>query len=356
VTWPEFLKAPRAPIVIAVSPWHGIAPGAAAAVPGAKKISLRKPMSLPASRNPPRKHFRSAPIAAGRLWRAPIDPQAPVLGRIGNLETRLARCSSEIRAAQALRYDVFYREMAARPDALALLTRRDRDRFDRACEHLLVIDRDAAVGGMPAADGPGRIVGTYRFLTARDAARAGLGFYSQREFDVDALAARHPGLHFMELGRSCVLAPWRNRRTIELLWAGIWAHVLARGVDVMVGCASFAGTDARQLAEPLACLTRHSPPPEWEARAREGVEIARCRDGGGMRDGKQALRGLPPLIKGYLRLGAWFAREAVVDRQFGTTDVLVILPVSRLNPRYVSYYGADASRHAVPAATAQPAL
>ena len=73
-------------------------------------------------------------------------------------------------------------------------------------------------------------------------------------------------------------------------------------------------------------------------------------------DGRRAMRLLPPLIKGYLRLGAWFAREAVVDRQFGTTDVLVILPVSRLNPRYVSYYGADASRHASPASNAQAAL
>lgn len=280
-------------------------------------------------------------------WKAPLDPGAPVLGRIGELETRLARSAAEIRTVQALRYDVFYREMAARPNAPARLLGRDKDAWDKVCDHLVVLDRGPHEPASPSAESDGRIVGTYRFLTASHAARAGLGFYTQAEFDVAPLMARHPDLEFMELGRSCVLPAWRNRRTIELLWAGTWAYVLNRKVDVMIGCASFSGTDPDRLAEPLSFLFHHAaPPPDWEVGAAAGKGVAMNRLEAGAVDARRALKALPPLVKGYLRLGAWFGREAVIDRQFGTTDVLVILPVTRLNPRYVSYYGADASRHA----------
>ncbi|MEC9343341.1 MAG: GNAT family N-acyltransferase [Pseudomonadota bacterium] len=291
-------------------------------------------------------------------WKAPLDAEAPVLGRLGGLETRLARSKAEIRAAQALRYQVFYQEGSAQAGARARLTRRDSDRWDRVCDHLLVIDRDGGHGdrqhasGRQALDDPGRIVGTYRFLTGAHARRAGSGFYSQSEFDIASIVDRHAPLHFMELGRSCVLPTWRNKRTVELLWQGCWAYVLNNHVDVMIGCASFEGTDPGRLAEPLSFLFHHAaPPPEWQVRARQGKATCMNLVPAEAINAKKALHALPPLIKGYLRLGAWFASEAVVDRQFATTDVLVILPVSRLNPRYVSYYGADAGRRAAPSAS-----
>ncbi|GIL02403.1 MAG: hypothetical protein BroJett030_23020 [Alphaproteobacteria bacterium] len=296
-------------------------------------------VAFPARRRPPVGPGRRAPGAAG----------APVVARIGSLEARLARGQAELRAVQRLRYEVFYREMAARPHAVARLLRRDADDWDRVCDHLVVIDTSEAAAALPATGG-GRIVGTYRFLTAARAATAGIGFYTQSEFDIATLVARHRDLHFMELGRSCVLPAWRNRRTIELLWAATWAYVLGHGVDVMIGCASFAGTDPDELAEPLAFLHHHAaPPPEWDVAAGPGRAVPTNRLDAGAVEARRALHALPPLIKGYLRLGAWFGREAVIDRQFATTDVLVILPVSRINPRYVSYYGADASRHAVAA-------
>ena len=271
----------------------------------------------------------------------PLDAAAPVLGRLGTLETRLARSKSEIREAQALRYDVFFREMSAVPNPITRLLGRDKDGWDAVCDHLLVIER---------AGGGERIVGTYRFLRAETARLARRPFYTQSEFDVAPLMARHGDLDFMELGRSCVLPDWRTRRTIELLWHGTWAYVLSNRVDVMIGCASFHGTDPAALAEPLSFLYHNaSPGDDWEVAARGREKIGMNLLGAGAINARRAMHALPPLIKGYLRLGARFGREAVIDRRFGTTDVLVILPVANINPRYLDYYGADAGRHAVTA-------
>jgi L-ornithine Nalpha-acyltransferase len=264
------------------------------------------------------------------------------LGRLGTLEVRLARNAAEVRRAQRLRYRVFYEEMSATADAASKLARRDIDPYDAICDQLLVLDH-----AVPR--GPSRkpaVVGTYRLLRQEVAERYS-GFYSAGEFDVGALTARHRGLRFLELGRSCVLAPYRNKRTVELLWHGIWSYVLAHKFDAMIGCASLEGTDPDRLALPLSFLHHHARAPEaWRARAlpHRYVEMNRLRRG--TIDSKAALRAMPPLIKGYLRLGATFGDGAVIDRQFGTTDVLVVLPVATINTRYVAHFGSTAERHA----------
>jgi len=264
------------------------------------------------------------------------------LGRLGALEVRLARSAAEVRHAQRLRYRVFYEEMSATADAATKIARRDIDPYDAICDHLLVLDHDASRG-------PGRrpaVVGTYRLLRQEIAERGG-GFYSAAEFDVGALLARHPGTRFLELGRSCVLPAYRNKRTVELLWHGIWTYVLQHRFDAMIGCASLEGTDPDRLALQLAFLHHHARAPEpWRTRAlpHRYVEMNRLRRGA--IDPKAALRALPPLIKGYLRLGATFADGAVIDRQFGTTDVMVVLPVATINQRYVAHFGPAAERHA----------
>ena len=269
----------------------------------------------------------------------------PVLGRIGSLEVRLAATTREIRQAQRLRFKVFYEEMAAVPNGTGLLSRRDFDDYDALCDHLLVLDHD--VKRKPFRSARPQVVGTYRLLRQDVAERHGRGFYTMGEYDVAPLVAAHPGLRFLELGRSCVLQPYRNKRTVELLWHGIWTYVLHHQIDVMFGCASLEGTDPQKLALPLSFLhhfarasgawrtaalpNRHTP---MDFLPREAV------------DPKKALQALPPLIKGYLRLGATFGDGAVVDPQFGTIDVLVILPVSAINPRYIGHFGASADRHA----------
>ncbi len=263
------------------------------------------------------------------------------LGRIGALEVRLAASPAEVKDAQRLRYRVFYQEMSAIADARTLVSGRDRDVFDKFCDHLLVIDHDRI-----APNGRPMIVGTYRLLRQSVADRFG-GFYTAAEFDIAPLIERHPGLNFLELGRSCVLAPYRTKRTVELLWHGIWAYVRAHGIDVMIGCASLEGTDPSRLALPLSFLHHHARAPEdWRVSAVAGRKVVMNRMAPEAMDGKAALHALPPLIKGYLRLGAYIGEGAVVDHQFGTTDVLVVLPVSAINARYVNHYGAEATRYA----------
>lgn len=276
----------------------------------------------------------------------PQPRQAPVLGRIGALEVRIAETRKEIRHAQKLRYKVFYRDGSAIADAAAMLARRDRDAFDRICDHLLVIDHAAKTAGKSALRRKPPVVGTYRLLP-QDAAEKHGGFYTANEFDIASLVARHSQLRFLELGRSCVLPPYRNKRTVELLWHGVWSYVRRNNFDVMIGCASLEGTDPARLALPLSFLHHYArAPDEWRASAlpRRRVEMnLRRKD---EIDPKSALRELPPLIKGYLRLGAFVGDGAVIDHQFGTTDVLMILPVSAISSRYIGHFGAEATRHA----------
>ena len=261
-----------------------------------------------------------------------------VFGRIGSLVTRLARNEREIDAAQQVRFKVFVDEMGARLPAEAMRRRRDADAFDAVCDHLLVLDQ--TIEGDPED----QIVGTYRLLR-QDTAFAHNGFYSASEFDIEGLIARHPGKRFMELGRSCVLPDYRTKRTVELLWQGNWAYALRHRMDAMIGCASFPGVQPEAHALALSFLHHTcTAKDDWRAMAlpdlyremdmmpREAIQPRR------------ALNAMPPLIKGYMRLGAMFGDGAVVDHAFNTTDVLVILPVSSIAGRYITYYGADAER------------
>jgi putative hemolysin len=266
------------------------------------------------------------------------------LGRIGSLEVRLAQTAAEVRQAQKLRYHVFYQEGSALADPGRLFSRRDVDAFDAICDHLLVIDHAAAEND-PGQRKPA-VVGTYRLLRQQLAEDYG-GFYTASEFDIAPLIARHRGLNFLELGRSCVLAPYRNKRTVELLWQGIWNYLLLNRLDVMFGCASLEGTDPQRLAMPLSFLHHYCRAPEqWQARALPERYIEMNRMSKEAIDPKAALRSLPPLIKGYLRLGCYIGDGAVIDHQFGTTDVLIVLPVSALSERYVDHFSARTERQA----------
>ncbi|MGO4438669.1 GNAT family N-acetyltransferase [Rhizobium sp. RAF56] len=261
-----------------------------------------------------------------------------VLGRIGNLETRLARNAAEIDAAQAVRYRVFVEEMNAQLPADAMRRRRDVDHFDAICDHLLVLDRSIE------GDTCEQIVGTYRLLR-QDVAMANGGFYSASEFAIDGLLARHPDEQFMELGRSCVLPDYRTKRTVELLWQGNWAYALKHGMGAMIGCASFPGVHPEQHALALSFLYHQvGAKDEWAVDALP--HLARNIDLMPMEavNGRKALMALPPLIKGYMRLGAMVSTSAVVDTAFNTTDVLIVLPIASISDRYVNYYGADAGR------------
>jgi len=278
-----------------------------------------------------------------QAWAARAQAPLQSLGRIGPLEVRLAQTAAEVRQAQKLRYRVFYQEGSALADPARVFARRDIDAFDAICDHLLVLEHsqsDNRRGKQPA------VVGTYRLLRQQVADDYG-GFYTSTEFDVGPLIERHRDLHFLELGRSCVLPAFRNKRTVELLWHGIWTYVLQNRLDVMFGGASLDDTDPQRLALPLSFLHHYARAPEpWRARALPGRYVEMNRMSKESIDPKAALRALPPLVKGYLRLGAYIGDGAVVDHQFGTTDVLIVMPVSALNKRYIEHFGAGAERHA----------
>jgi L-ornithine Nalpha-acyltransferase len=283
-------------------------------------------------------------FAAKRRRRFPLFPlrkPAKIYGRIGSLEVRLARSVADIKKAQRLRYEVFYREMAAVPDARTLQKKRDEDDYDPICDHLLVIDKSMERKGKRPWPRRAKVVGTYRVLR-QEIAEKNQGFYTQGEYDIAPLiAAKRTTQHFLELGRSCVLKPYRNRRTVELLWQGLWTYIREHGVDVMLGCASFPGTDPAEHALALSFLHHYSrAPEEWLVAAHPDLKIGMNMMPKEKVQVKEALKVMPPLIKGYLRLGAYVGEGAVVDRQFGTVDVLIILPVSAIDTRYFSHFGA----------------
>lgn len=254
---------------------------------------------------------------------------------VNSLEVRLAENHAECEAAQDLRYRVFYDEMSAQPSAAMKRVRRDFDKFDGICDHLLVIDRDRASG----ASG---VVGTYRFLR-RSVAERQFGFYSADEYDLSPLAS-YPG-EIMELGRSCVDAQYRSRAVMQLLWRGIAQYIDTHKVELMFGCASFPGTDVESMANALSYLRRqHLAPAHMRPRALAHRMVSMDRLPAGQINAEAALRELPPLLKGYLRLGGWVGEGAVVDHQFNTTDVCILVETDQVTDKYSRHYRVEPRR------------
>lgn len=249
--------------------------------------------------------------------------------RSGALQVRLAESAADIDAAQALRYRIFYEGLGAQPLPEMARRRRDIDQFDKGCDHLLVLDHGRGTG----ADA---VVGTYR-LIRRDTATQFGGFYSAKEFDISPLVI-HPG-EILELGRSCVDLSYRQRPVMQLLWSGIAAYVYYFDIALMFGCASLPGTDPDVLAMPLSYLHHHHrAPPALRPRALETRYVDMCRLDRRAIDQARAVAALPPLIKGYLRLGGFIGDGAVVDRQFNTTDVCVLVKTDLVTEKYSRHY------------------
>ncbi|MDB5590624.1 GNAT family N-acyltransferase [Enterovirga sp.] len=267
----------------------------------------------------------------------PAVAPGEALGRTGSLEVRLARGWQEVHRAQQLRYDVFFGERGALAGPRPRRTGRDADDYDAVCDHLLVLDHACPANPFRAAEP--KVVGTYRLLR-REVAEAHRGFYSESEFQVLPLLSARPEARIAELGRACVRQPYRSRRTVELLWQGIWAYVKEHRIDALIGCASLDGTDPRALAPQLSYLHHFAPSPaEWRVGAQPGRRVAFDVLPREMLDQRAAFRSLPPLVKGYLRVGATVGDGAVVDPAFGTTDVFVVLDVRTVQSRYLDRFG-----------------
>jgi len=227
----------------------------------------------------------------------------------------LARNSAEIAEAQRLRYKVFAEEMGAQLTGTDGL---DVDGFDAYCDHLLV--RESATN---------QVIGTYRILSPQQAHEAG-GYYSAGEFDLSRLS--HLFDSMVEVGRACVHQNYRNGGTITLLWAGLAKYMRMHNYEYMIGCGSIPIHDGGHMAASLyhKLKKEYLSPPEYRVFPHIPLPI------NALNNDMQAV--CPPLIKGYLRLGAYICGEPAWDASFNTADMLVMLPLSNINRRYASHF------------------
>ena len=241
--------------------------------------------------------------------------EQPAPARRPRLHVGLAQCESEIREAQKLRYRIFAEELGARlPTRMPGI---DIDLYDPYCEHLIVRDE--------AND---RIVGTYRILSPQSAKRTG-GYYSENEFDLTRLQLLRQGM--VEIGRSCIDPDYRTGGTIALLWSGLANYMTQGGYRTLIGCASIGMADGGHIAANLyRRLGEHMAPPEYRVFPRHPLPVEQLFNG-------QPAE-LPPLIKGYLRAGAYIGGEPAWDPDFNTADLLIMMPMARVDERYARHF------------------
>ena len=231
------------------------------------------------------------------------------------LNINIARTQAEIEEAQRLRYKVFAEEMGAQLLGTGSL---DIDGFDQFCDHLIVRDSET-----------NQVIGTYRILSPKKANEAG-GYYSAGEFDLSRLS--HLFDQTVEVGRACVHQNYRNGGTITMLWAGLAKYMKSNNYEYMIGCGSVSMSDGGHSAASLYKILQdeYLSPLEYRVFPRNPLPIDSLRT-----DMQVAC---PPLIKGYLRLGAYICGEPAWDPYFNTADMLVMLPLSRINPRYAAHF------------------
>ena len=231
------------------------------------------------------------------------------------LHVGLARGNSEILDAQRLRYRVFAEELGAR-----LQTRIpgvDQDYYDRFCEHLIVHDETTQ-----------KIIGTYRILAPEAARRAG-SYYSETEFNLERL--KHLRERTVEVGRSCIAPEYRTGGTIALLWSGLMRYMLPNHHEYLSGCASIGMADGGHAAAGIfSRMEAHMAPIEYRVFPNCPLPLDRIE---ASKDAE-----VPPLIKGYLRAGAYVCGDPAWDPDFNTADLLMLLPMSRIDARYARHF------------------
>lgn len=243
---------------------------------------------------------------------------------------RLARDDRDLRAAQRLRYRVFVEELGGDGDMVDHDQRLEIDSFDQHFDHLVLIDRRRDAADLDD------VVGVYRLLPCERAAAAG-GYYSEGEYDVSALKAS--GRKLLELGRSCVLPDYRGGTAMLHLWNGLADYVNEREIEVLFGTASFHGTDAVALVQPLSYLHQnHLAPEQLRVKARAGAYQRMDLIPADQIDRKAAMLATPALIKAYLRLGGFVGEGAWIDHAFNTIDVCLVMDTGRMSSKHRDYY------------------
>ncbi len=249
--------------------------------------------------------------------------------KAGNLEVFIASRDEDIIESQKLRYRVFFEEMGALATPEIRATKRDMDKFDDVCDHLLVVAHQP--------DGDIKVVGTYRLLRREGMKKIG-HFYSASEYNISAIE-NYPG-EILEVGRSCVDPEYRNRAVMQLLWRGIGAYVMRFNIALMFGCASFHGIDPKEHAMALSYLHHyHLAPENLRSKALPERYVEMNLMPKEKINVKAAFSSLPALIKGYLRLSGYIGSGAVIDKEYNTVDVGIVVKTDLVTEKYAQRYG-----------------
>jgi putative hemolysin len=235
------------------------------------------------------------------------------------LAVEVTRDPRRVAQAQRLRYRVFAEELGARLPPGGI----DADRFDAFCDHLVVRDQGADA-----------VVGTYRILTAEASRRAG-GYSGEAQFDLGQLDVLRDRM--IEVGRACVDPAWRSSGVMLMLWSALGRYLIESGHDYVFGSASIGLADGGHDAASVfrSASSRHMSPDDYRALPRERLPLERLCD---TRDVAP-----PPLLRGYLNLGAWICGEPAWDRDFGCADLPILLPLARMHGRHVRHFLANAA-------------
>ena len=245
-------------------------------------------------------------------------------------QIRLAENSRDLMAAQRLRYRVFVEELGGTGPMVNHDARLERDEFDPVVDHLCLIDTRRSERDLD------HVVGVYRLLPS-DRAEAFGRFYCDTEYDLAPLRAS--GRPLLELGRSCVHADYRGGSAMFLMWNALSDYVLEKKSEILFGVASFHGTDVAMLSPSLSWLHHnHLAPPELRARAQPDGFVDMNLIAPDRLDRREALVGMPALIKAYLRVGGLVGEGAYLDRAFNTTDVFLMMDTSLMSARHKQFY------------------
>lgn len=248
---------------------------------------------------------------------------------VENLSLKIADCDREIKAAQRLRYDVFYTELGAQPTPDQAHQRLDFDVYDTLCDHLLVIDNNAPSDR--------NIIGTYRMLTQSRADTAQIQFYTETEFDISKL--RSVSSKIMEISRSCIHPDYRGRHAINMLWRGIAQYVFQHDIDYLVGCPSFFKTTPTAEQDVLAYLNAfHACPESIRPRALDQHYVPLPQKPKDEINQRDLFKKVPALLKGYLRIGAMVGDGIFIDTRFNCFDIAVVMPIHGVADRYLKHY------------------
>ncbi len=255
-----------------------------------------------------------------------IENNNQILVQSGNFIARLHHDDANILKAQQLRYEIFYEELKANNPPS---NRLDIDEYDNICDHLCVFD---------ISSGAEVMCGTYRLLRKEQCNNQ--NFYSASEYDIKKILAYHGNI--CEMGRSCVKLEYRTKPVMELLWRAIGSYVLHYKIDLMFGCASFAGTDFAAIHDDLAYLQAYhladSSICPMVIASENSRELPKSDLNLSAKEQLRAFNKLPALIKGYLRLGGKIGQGAYIDYNFNTIDVFIMVATDKVQTKYYEHY------------------